>query len=174
MEEVGSFPPMGTEPVTPRTQTQPPYTPRLGVPTPNDYPREWMEGYRSSKYTDIPFYDRWKRGEKPVVARTEQTSQGMLPEPSRMFDTEVENSRAAARCQALESPLAPQTTAIPQSKIASYPREWRNGARSGKYSYIPSYQGWRQGEQPELAQTEQSGPSGFIERPLYENPGPST
>ena len=29
------------------------------------------------------------------------------------------------------------------SKIASYPREWRNGVCSGKYSYIPSYQGWR-------------------------------
>ena len=69
--------------------------------------------------------------------------QGVLPEPSRMFDAEAENSRAAARRQALESPLAPQTSAIPQSEIASYPREWRNGAHSGKYSYIPSYQGWR-------------------------------
>ena len=67
-----------------------------------------------------------------------------------------------AHRQALESPLAPQSSAIPQSEIASYPREWRDGARSSKYSYIPSYQGWRWGEQPELAQTEQSGPSGLI------------
>ena len=144
-EEVGSFPPVGREPITPRTQTQAPYTPCLGVPTPNDYPKEWMEGYRSIKYSDIPYYEGWKRGEKPVLA-------------------EVENSRAAARRQALESPLAPQSLAIPQSEIASYPREWHNGARSGKYSYIPSYQGWCWGEQPEISQTEQLGPSGFIER----------
>ena len=100
--------------------------------------------------------------------------QDVLPESSRLFDAEAENSRAAARHQALESPLAPQTSAIPQSEIASYPREWRDGARSGKYSYIPSYQGWRQGEQPELAQAEQLSLSGLMERPLYENPGPST
>ena len=156
--------------VFPSTPTQPviPYTPRLGVPTPSDYPQEWREGLRSGKYTDIPWYDQWKRGVKPVLARPEQA------EPSRLFDAEVENSRAAARRQALESPLAPQSLAIPQSEIASYPREWRDGARSGKYSYIPSYQGWCRGEQPELAQAEQSGLSGLIERPLYENPGPST
>ena len=83
-------------------------------------------------------------------------------------------SRVMARRQLLESPLAPRSTAIPQHEIASYPQEWREGARSGKYSYIPSYQGWRRGDQPELARNEQSGLSGEIERPLYENPGPST
>ena len=137
------------------------YTPRCGVPTPNDYPREWVDGYHSGKYKDIPYYDQWKKGEQPVLAQ---------PEPSK----EAENSRAAARHQALESPLAPRSSAIPQSEIASYPREWRDGTRSGKYSYIPSYQGWHRGEQPELAQPEQSGPSGLIERPLDEHPGPST
>ena len=159
-------------PATPRTGSgavgesplHTPYVPRLGIPTPNDYPREWIDGFHSGKYKDIPFYDGWKRGEKLALVRPEQVS----------LDAEVENSRAAARCQALESPLAPQSSAIPQSEIASYPREWRDGARSGRYSYIPSYQGWRHGEQLELAQTEQSGPSGLVERPLYENPGPST
>ena len=63
-------------------------------------------------------------------------------------------SRVMARCQALESPLAPRSTAIPQHEIASYPQEWHEGARSGRYSFIPSYQGWRQGDQPELAQLE--------------------
>ena len=159
--ERGLFPSTPAQPVTP-------YTPRLGVPTLNDYPREWMEGFCSGKYTDIPFYDGWKRGQKPVLAQPEQTV------PSRLFDAEAENSRAAACRQALESPLAPQSSAIPQSEIASYPREWRDGARSGKYSYIPSYQGWRRGEQPELAQTEQSGPSREVERPLDEYPGSST
>ena len=60
-------------------------------------------------------------------------------------------SRVMARCQLMESPLAPRSTAIPQHKIASYPQEWREGACSGKYSFIPSYQGWRQGDQPEFA-----------------------
>ena len=102
--------------------------------------------------------------------------QGLLPaqESSADPDTETESSRAAAHREALESPLAPRSVAIPQSEITSYPREWRNGARSGKYSYIPSYQGWHRGEQPELAQTEQSGLSEDIERPLDEHPGPST
>ena len=45
----------------------------------------------------------------------------------------LENPRALACCQALESLLAPQTSAIPQSEIASYPREWRDGACSSKY-----------------------------------------
>ena len=63
-------------------------------------------------------------------------------------------SRVMARCQALESPLAPRSTAIPQHEIASYPQEWHKGAHSGRYSFIPSYQGWRQGDQPELAQLE--------------------
>ena len=40
----------------PSTPAQPvtPYTPHLGVPTPNDYPKEWTEGLCSGKYTDIP------------------------------------------------------------------------------------------------------------------------
>ena len=126
--ERGLFPSTPAQPVTP-------YTPRLGVPTLNDYPREWMEGFCSGKYTDIPFYDEWKRGRKPVLAQPEQA-------PSRLFEAEVENPRAEACRQVLESPLAPQSLAIPQSKIASYPREWHDGARSGKYSDIPSYQGW--------------------------------
>ena len=83
-------------------------------------------------------------------------------------------SRAMAHCQLLESPLAPRSMAIPQHEIASYPQEWREGARSGKYSFIPSYQGWRRGDQPELAQPEQPGPSRPAERPLSPVPGPST
>ena len=65
------------------------------------------------------------------------------PASPRTVDHVVEEtSRAMARRQALESPLAPRKTAT-QSEIASYPQEWHDGARSGKYSYIPSYQGWR-------------------------------
>ena len=65
------------------------------------------------------------------------------PASPRTVDHIVEEtSRAMARCQALESPLAPRSLAIPQSEIASYPQEWRDGACSSKYSYIPSYQGW--------------------------------
>ena len=60
-------------------------------------------------------------------------------------------SRVMARRQLMESPLAPRSTAIPQHEIASYPQEWHEGACSGKYSFIPSYQGWRWGDQPELA-----------------------
>ena len=105
----------------------------------------------SGKYSEIPWYDQWKANKnvQPVL------------NPD-WVDPGAESSRAAARCEALESPLAPRSSAIPQSEIASYPREWHDGAHSGRYSYIPSYQGWRQGEQPELAQTEQSGPSGLI------------
>ena len=135
------------------------YTPRQGTLIQGDYSQEWIEGRQSGKYLDTPWYDQWKRGEKPVL------------NPDWV---EPESSRAAARREALESPLAPQSLAIPQSEITSYPREWRDGARSGKYSYIPSYQGWRRGEQPELAQVGQSGLSGLIERPLDEHPGPST
>ena len=85
-----------------------------------------------------------------------------------------ETSRAMACRQALESPLAPRSLAIPQNEIASYPQEWRNGAPSGRYSYIPSYQGWHRGEQPELAHSELAGPSIPAERPLSPVPGPST
>ena len=49
-------------------------------------------------------------------------------------------TRVMARRQLMESPLAPRSTAIPQQEIASYLQEWRDGARSGKYSHIPSYQ----------------------------------
>ena len=80
-----------------------------------------------------------------------------------------ENPRILARCQALESPTVPQSSAIPQTEIASYPREWRDGAASGKYSHIPTYMGWCRGKQPELA-----GLSIPAERPLSPVPGPST
>ena len=76
-------------------------------------------------------------------------------------------SRAMACCQALESPLAPQSLAIPQTEIASYPQEWHDGACSGRYSHIPSYQGWHWGEQPELL-----GPSIPAKWPLSPVPGP--
>ena len=83
-------------------------------------------------------------------------------------------SRVMAHRQLLESPLAPRSMAIPQEEIASYPQEWREGACSGKYSYIPSYQGWCQGDLPELAQPEQSSSSRPAERPLSPVPGSST
>ena len=54
-----------------------------------------------------------------------------------------ENPRILAQCQALEFPTVPQSLAIPQTEIASYPRKWRDSTCSGKYSYIPSYMGWR-------------------------------
>ena len=75
-------------------------------------------------------------------------------------------SRVMARRQLMESPLAPRSTAIPQHEIASYPQEWHEGARSGKYSFIPSYQGWRRGDLPEFAQPEQPSLSRPAERPL--------
>ena len=83
-------------------------------------------------------------------------------------------SRVMARRQLLESPLAPRSTAIPQHEIASYPQEWREGARSGKYSFIPSYQGWHWGDLPEFAQLEQPSLSRPTEQPLSLAPGPST
>ena len=82
-----------------------------------------------------------------LMAGTEGTIAGHCPSlPSTV-------SRVMARCQLMESPLAPRSTAIPQHEIASYPPEWREGARSGKYSFIPSYQGWRRGDLPEFVQT---------------------
>ena len=138
-EELGTFPyerelfpPTPAQPVTPwtydiefdavrdrarqlaRTQAlQTPSAPRFGaIPAQMDsYPQEWWEGACSGKYSTIPSQMEWR--------------QGVLPEPTRLFDAEAENSRAAACRQALESPLAPQTLAIPQSDMASYPREWR-------------------------------------------------
>ena len=83
-------------------------------------------------------------------------------------------SRIMARCQLMESPLAPRSTAIPQHEIASYPQEWREGTRSSKYSFIPSYQGWRRGDLPEFAQSEQLSSSRPAEQPLSPVPGPST
>ena len=83
-------------------------------------------------------------------------------------------SRVMARRQLMESPLTPRSTAIPQHEIASYSQEWHEGTRSSKYSFIPSYQGWCRGDQPELAQSEQLGPSRPTERPLSPVPGPST
>ena len=78
------------------------------------------------------------------------------------------NPRILARRQAPESPIIPRSMAIPQSEITSYPREWCDGTHSGKYSYIPSYMGWRRGEQPELAR-----PSIPAEQPPSLPPGPS-
>ena len=83
-------------------------------------------------------------------------------------------SRVMARCQALESPLAPRSTAILETEIASFPQEWRVGARSSKYSFIPSYQGWRCSDRLELARTERVGPSRLAEQPLSPVPGHST
>ena len=80
-------------------------------------------------------------------------------------------SRVMACHQLMESPLAPKSTAIPQQEIASYPREWRDGARSGKYSHIPTYQGWRRGDQPVLAQPEQASQFRPTEWPLSLVPG---
>ena len=92
---------------------------------------------------------------------------------SKLVCTEIssvpENPRILAQCQALESPSVPQSLAIPQTEIASYPREWRDGTASGKYSYIPTYMGWHRGEQPELA-----GLSIPTEQPLSPVPGLST
>ena len=83
-------------------------------------------------------------------------------------------SRVMACRQLMESPLAPRSTAIPQHEIASYPQEWREGTRSSKYDFIPSYQGWCRGDQLELACTEQPSQSRPTERPLSPVPGPST
>ena len=54
-----------------------------------------------------------------------------------------ENPRILACRQALESPTVPRSSAVPSTTIASYLREWHDGTCSSKYSYIPSYQGWR-------------------------------
>ena len=83
-------------------------------------------------------------------------------------------SRVMACRLLMESPLAPRSMAIPRHEIASYPQEWREGARSGKYSFIPSYQGWRGGDLPEFAQPEQPSSSRPTEWPLSLVPGPST
>ena len=83
-------------------------------------------------------------------------------------------SRVMAHRQALESPLAPRSMAIPQHEIASYPQEWHEGTCSGKYSFIPSYLGWHRGDQLELARSEHAGPSRPTERPLSPVPGHST
>ena len=79
------------------------------------------------------------------MAGTDGTTAGHRPASPSIV------SRVMARRQLMESPLTPRSTAIPQHEIASYPQEWREGARSGKYSFIPSYQGWRQGDLPEFA-----------------------
>ena len=63
-------------------------------------------------------------------------------EPAKVSSV-PENPRILACHQALESPTVPQSSAIPQTEIASYPREWRDGTCSGNYSYIPSHMGWR-------------------------------
>ena len=83
-------------------------------------------------------------------------------------------SRVMAHRQTLESPLAPRSTAILETEIASYPQEWHDGACSRKYSFIPSYQGWRHDNLLELARTEHAGPSRLAEWPLSPVPGHST
>ena len=79
-----------------------------------------------------------------------------------------------SRVMALESPLVPRSMAIPQHEIAFYPQEWHEGACSGKYSFIPSYQGWCRGDLLELSQSEHAGPSRPTEQPLGPVPGHST
>ena len=88
-----------------RQALETPSSVRFGaIPKETDtYPQEWWEGARSGKYSTIPSQVEWR--------------QGMLPEPSRYFSAEADNSRAVACCQALESPLTPQHSAIPQSEI---------------------------------------------------------
>ena len=68
------------------------------------------------------------------LAGSHGTTAGYCPASPSMV------SRVMVRRQLLESPLAPKSMAIPQHEIASYPKEWHEGARSSKYSYIPSYQ----------------------------------
>ena len=103
-EDKGSFPPVRPWNVYDH------YTPRKGVSQPNDYPQEWIDGLASGKYKDIPWYFLWKHGAEPVL------------NPD-WVDPGAESSRAAARREALESPLAPRSLAIPESEITSYPRE---------------------------------------------------
>ena len=63
-----------------------------------------------------------------------------------LFPNQEETSRAMAHCQALASPLAPRSLAIPQTEIASYPEEWHDDTCTRRYSHIPPYQGWHWGE----------------------------
>ena len=80
-----------------------------------------------------------------VVTMSDGTTR-VRPVSPVIFDeiihTGNENARIMAHRLALESPTVPRPLAIPHTEIASYPREWRDGACSGKYSYIPSYMGW--------------------------------
>ena len=92
-EEVESFAPLSERRTIPGPTYG--YTPCWGVLQPSDYPQEWIEGLHSRIYTDIPWYDQWKRGVK-----------GLQPVLSPSY-VEAESSRAAAHRQALESPLAP-------------------------------------------------------------------
>ena len=51
------------------------------------------------------------------------------------------SSRALAHQEVFESLTVPRSLAIPPTEIPPYPREWCDGAASGKYSHIPSYMG---------------------------------
>ena len=44
------------------------------------YPQEWCDGACSSKYSHIPSYQGWCRGNQPVLARSEQATQFRLTE----------------------------------------------------------------------------------------------
>ena len=117
--------------------------------TPNTYDFDAIR--RNAVESTLAYY---KAEAQKSLVRRGLIESPLIPRSLADPDTEAESSRAAACHEALESPLAPRSMAIPQGEIASYPREWHDGARSGKYSYIPPYQGWRRGEQPELAQPE--------------------
>ena len=67
--EQGLLPPTPVQPVTPRPfDITEHYTPCLGPPRPSDYPKEWQEGLHSGKYSEIPWYDQWKRGIQLVLS----------------------------------------------------------------------------------------------------------
>ena len=53
------------------------------------------------------------------------------------FDAVRDHARQLAHNQALQTPSAPRFGTIP-AQTDSYPQEWWEGARSGKYSTIPS------------------------------------
>ena len=64
------------------------------------------------------------------------------------FDAVRDRARQLTRRQAIDTPSATRFGAIP-AQTDSYPQEWWEGARSGKYSTILSQMEWRQGILPE-------------------------
>ena len=95
-----------------------------------------------------------------------------------------DDARLEAWRQALCSPTSHHCGAIPPEQIASYPQEWLDGLSLGCYTYIPTYQEWRDGVLPvsENRSTQSLGrPSscalsieyetiGPIEPPVFEGP----